>query len=771
MKPSRRLVLLCLLAALLTAIPRARAATPEQVDEAIKKAINYIYTQQASGNWEMVQKREKDDPANVEGYQWGGLSSLATCALLYARESPQDPRLKEAIDFLLKADIHGIYALGFRCQVWQMTSNVPGVKEKAFADFKLLLEAVHKRGAFTKGMYPYAYDKGKAIAPDWYDHSVSQYGVLAMWALNQMNIEIPADYWRVIETAWREQQNDDGGWSYKFREGDGTSTVPMTAAGIATLFITQDYVHSMEGLACNGNVKDKNLDLALRWLSANFKNIGDNYYAFYGMERIGVASGYKYFGNQDWYQVGADFLVKSQKEDGSWGDEAGRDNAKKIPNTGFGLMFLVRGRAPVMMNKLDYTAVAPDAAGAAGEKPKPAAAAGPGSWNQRPREVANITRWVGKQVEKDLNWQIVNFTAKAEELHDAPILWISGREALNFTDEQQAKLKAFVEGGGLILGHADCASKPFADSFKKLGSKLFPYEFKELPESHPIYTNEQYNRKLWKTQLSVLGLGNGARELMLLIPAADPGKGWQTQAFGGKEREPLAQLMADIFLYSVDKKNLRNKGETYIVTPGPSPASKTIKVARLEYAGNWNPEPGGWRRLSAVMHNQHETDLAVENLKLGEGKLAGFPVAHLTGTTKFNLPANQEAELKKFVEDGGTLIVDATGGAGEFAAVAEGLMTKMFGAKALNLVKGENEIYNNASDAPGQVEYRQYAKKVLGNIKSPRLRMATAGKGRVFLSQEDLSVGLVGQPVDGIYGYEPKTATAIVANIILTAGK
>src|SRR3954463_1252740 len=117
----RRAILVCIAAAIIIfSSPRARAATPEQVDAAIKKAIAYIYSQQAEGNWEAVQKREKDDPANVEGWQWGGLSSLATCALLYARESPQDPRIKEAIEFLLKADIKGIYALGFRCQVWQM---------------------------------------------------------------------------------------------------------------------------------------------------------------------------------------------------------------------------------------------------------------------------------------------------------------------------------------------------------------------------------------------------------------------------------------------------------------------------------------------------------------------------------------------------------------------------------------------------------------------------------------------------------------------------
>ena len=123
------------------------------------------------------------------------------------------------------------------------------------------------------------------------------------------------------------------------------------------------------------------------------------------------------------------------------------------------------------------------------------------------------------------------------------------------------------------------------------------------------------------------------------------------------------------------------------------------------------------------------------------------------------------------MEDGGTLIVDAAGGAGEFAVSAEGILTKIFGMKSFTVLKGDSPIFNNASDSAGQVEYRQFAKKVLGNIKTPRLRMATAGKGRVFLSQEDLSVGLVGQPVDGIYGYEPKTATAIVGNIILDAAK
>jgi hypothetical protein len=36
----------------------------------------------------------------------------------------------------------------------------------------------------------------------------------------------------------------------------------------------------------------------------------------------------------------------------------------------------------------------------------------------------------------------------------------------------------------------------------------------------------------------------------------------------------------------------------------------------------------------------------------------------------------------------------------------------------------------------------------------------------VIFSGEDLSVALVGQPVDGIVGYTPATATRLMANIL-----
>src|SRR5207248_11193277 len=156
----------------------------------------------------------------------------------------------------------------------------------------------------------------------------------------------------------------------------------------------------------------------------------------------------------------------------------------------------------------------------------------------------------------ELRWQIVSLAqSSVDEFHEAPILYISGNQPVSFSDEQKKKLKQFIDEGGIVLGNADCgnAGKDFAVAFRKVGSELFPaYEFRELPESHAIYTAEQYPRAKWKNKPSVLSLGNGVRELMILLPQADAAKWWQLQLVGGHEES--WQLAADIVLYSVDKK-------------------------------------------------------------------------------------------------------------------------------------------------------------------------------------------------------------------------
>lgn len=776
-----------LFAIALSFAPARGAADPKAARDAIEKGKKFLYSKQRpEGRWEEPAKRVgiEHNWNEMQGDSYGGFTAVCTYALLAAGEKTTDPRIAKAVDFLKKADIVGVYALGLRAQVWPLLPQTPETRQLAQRDADRLMRSMIRRGPAVA-----MWDYGDGIkASTRLDHSASQYGVLGLWACAQAGAEVPAQTWEQLDKTWRQNQFPDGAWSY-----DGTPKKPseshpptpsMTAAGVATLFIIQDMIYASRGINCTGNISDPNIQMGLNWMGDHFKDVGDSY-TLYGVERIGVASGYKYFGGQDWYAVGADKLMKAQRPDGSW--EGGFPGATPLPTTAFAMLFLSRGGAPMVMNKLDYrpatattapaTAIATDAKAAVAAR----ASANEFPWNQRPRDVANLARFIGRGTETFLNWQIVNLAAPVDELHDAPILYIAGNKPLKFSAADEQKLKTFVYQGGLILGNSDCppaAADAFSASFVALGARLFGSEFRALEPNHVILNNQPFRAARWTTKPPVSGLSNGVRELMILMPQMDPSRAWQTDAF--KTRRELFELGADIFFYAVDKQDLQQRAGTHIVR-ATKPATHAIKVARLVGLGqNADPEPLGWTRLDAVLRNGYGVGVATQAIKVGEGKLTAkdFKVAHLTGTTKIVLKEEQRAELKKFAVDGGTLIVDAAGGAGAFADAAEKELTTMFGNDLLGpvaILPLGDEVYARPGAKIAAISYRPYAKALLASkLNAPRLRGIAAPGGnsaklRVFYSREDLSAGLVGQEMDGIVGYSPETATALMRNILLYA--
>src|SRR5260370_26342864 len=69
-----------------------------------------------------------------------------------------------------------------------------------------------------------------------------------------------------------------------------------------------------------------------------------------------------------------------------------------------------------------------------------------------------------------------------------PILYMSGHEAFQFTDNQRAALKQYILDGGSLLGEACCGRDEFADSFRREVVGMFPDRGFDLLEiDHPIY--------------------------------------------------------------------------------------------------------------------------------------------------------------------------------------------------------------------------------------------------------------------------------------------
>ncbi len=67
-------------------------------------------------------------------------------------------------------------------------------------------------------------------------------------------------------------------------------------------------------MECKGTAVDADIQRGVKWIGEHLKEVGGEWrnYALYNVERLGTAGGYKYIGDINWYDFGADVLVKSQ---------------------------------------------------------------------------------------------------------------------------------------------------------------------------------------------------------------------------------------------------------------------------------------------------------------------------------------------------------------------------------------------------------------------------------------------------------------------------
>jgi len=541
-------------------------------------------------------------------------------------------------------------------------------------------------------------------------------------------------------------QLKDGGWSYNPGDSNARPTLSMTVAGVASLFISQEFVDTELRLMPK---PDKNIEAGLAWIDKNFRPSADLYY-MYGVERVGLSSGLKFFGKVNWYTAGAAEIIKLQHADGSISRNFHGSESPYV-STSYGLLFLARGRNPVLFNKLQYN----------------------GPWNARPRDSAYVTRWMSKQVEKPINWQVVNLQVNPEEWMDAPILLITGSVDPKFSAEDLEKLRTFVNAGGMIFSTADGAKPAFTTAMRKYAADLVKskYEMRQLPKEHELFDKDFFFKGSgteMKNVPTLFGMSNGVRELWIHSPQ-DVGADWQMRKFASAYSFELGRAL---YYYASGKASLRSKLQPLAVAAGKG-VGRPMALARLDYAGNADPEPGAWVRMAKVAKAGLQMDLKVETMKFADLDAKKYPLAHLTGTTMMTFTAADAAALKAYLEAGGTLFADAAGGNDEFTESCKELFKMAYPGTELTLLPPDHPIYVGAWTGGmkiDEIDFKRYGelKKLQRRVRSPALQgINVGGRTAVVFSSWDVCSGFLGTSTWGVVGYGPKSAEAIGRNLLL----
>ena len=110
---------------------------------------------------------------------------------------------------------------------------------------------------------------------------------------------------------------------------------------------------------------------------------------------------------------------------------------------------------------------------------------GGGDWYTDPTSLSNLLREVEKAIGTKTPKEEVRISIMDEALFTYPFLYMTGHGAVEFSEEEAAKLRLYLTSGGFLWAD-DCYGMD--QSFRKEIRKVFPdEELVEIPFSHEIY--------------------------------------------------------------------------------------------------------------------------------------------------------------------------------------------------------------------------------------------------------------------------------------------
>jgi Domain of unknown function (DUF4159) len=734
----------------------------EDVRDAIRRMVDFQYkTMSPRGDWEEVPNRagyNKHKYASKKKLEYGGRTALVVLSLLYAGEDHKDERLGKTMAFLKEAELTGTYASSIRASVWSKIFD-PKMKPLLKRDARFLVDAMTKIDGTIPGFFAY-----HRPCPGYGDHSNTQYGVLGLRDAAIRGVEIPLKYWEAIEKHMINLQWENGGWSYRIRRGDGDRQPygNMTVGCLANLYITLDmlqvkYEGAFNGKSAKGCGRRKPpaaIDKGLAWLDENMPDHTGNMglYFLYGLERCAHASGRKTFGGKNWFEEGAQWVLRQLGSKDSIGSYRGPN----IP-TAWAILFLSKGQAPIFYNKLDTGA----------------------DWCNKLRDISTVSKYIGHELEQRVNWQVIDIDAPVETWLDAPILFFSGHDIPPFTDEEKKKLRLYTDSGGTIVAQACCSKREFTRGFQKLAEEVWPeWELQRLDRKHPVMSAHHEIRGRLPQMLHI---HDGCRSRVFLVTQGMAGA-WNQNL--QKRYKTYFQLGMNLARYASDKRMLRSRLAFYakpvlveLARQGkPVPdAGGEAEIALADY-------PTDGKRLTAIRGLRHLAELLKEATGVNATRhvmndhtldgLDGAQVVRMSGLHTFSVSDANIEKLRTFVKRGGLIVADAQTGRKGFRDSFPAFVEKLLpGAKLAKVPQTDPVITGQGLSRTGfdatKVRYTRALKFTRFRAELEEVRLD--GRRVILYSPYDLTVGLDGMDCWGSEGLVRNDALKLWTNIVLSA--
>jgi hypothetical protein len=792
---------LVFLATPLAVIPLpARAADPpattaagdddlvRKVRKAIDEGVSFLKSQQrkTDGSWEVGGGNSASNP--------GGWTALVVLALLNSGCKPDDESVQRGLNYLRKLTSEKTYVVGLQtmalCQARQPNLD----RAKIERNVEWLLAARLNDG--------WSYTKLGGRTPGLSDNSNTQYALLGLHEAIQYGVKVDDKVLKEVQELYITTQTAgqaSGGWAYKpARRDNGTMT--MTTAGLCNLIITGlDLAAGKASLRADGSADrcgeyadNEPIARALAWIGDRYParltednardRLGHPFYCLYGVERAGRLSGQRFFGGHDWYEVGCRYLVAAQKADGSWSGAASHGTLDYWPvvATSFSLLFLSKGRTPVLVSKMAH--------------------GGPGEmgWNNKRSDVKHLVEFTSRELFKGepLAWQVFdvrNVDAPTEgsrrqlaaQLLQSPVVYFNGHHQAP-RDKEAEVLKEYLANGGFVLAENCCGRDRhpgFDADFRKLVKQILPdAELKPLEPDHPVWlATGKYASS--PRDFPLEGVKQGCKTILIYSPVPLAGY-WEANKYQDKARGQKAfELGANILAYATGLEAPRPRlSKVEMVNDNPSEKIKRgfLQVAQLRHEGDWQPAPKAMRNLMAEARKVGlDVVLKTTPVYPTEDAVLDYRFLYLHGRAAFDAKPADLKKLRFNLKSGGTLLADACCGSKAFDASFRKFVEALFAGEGLKLepIPPDDELFSSALNGEAIQTVKRRAlgpdgKRVEPDYKPFRPALEGVkynGRWVLVYSQYDIGCALEKHSSPECLGHDPASALKLARAVVLSA--
>lgn len=758
----------------------------------------------------------------------GGTSNLVMLSLLTAGVSKDDPVIKRAMPYIRTLENRHTYVVGLNTMVLAEYGDVKDLNRIQTNVDWLIAAATTRGGKLGKGgkLEGWTYTMNSSNHPD---NSNVQYALLGLMAGRQAGAKIDPAVWKEIQRYYIENQckamagpggKEIAGWNYGAGERSEKGTLTMTAAGVSGLFIASlEQTENLQqfdertGIAgkCGFYPDDDAIAKGMRWLAKEFRfsNPPHTFYNVYGMERVGRLSGQRFIGEHDWYREGCEILTGvavdnvglAQKPGGEYRIPGSNLDNYPIVSTSFALLFLAKGRTPILVSKMAWDS--------ATDRP------GQGTgWNRKHNDARHLVEYSSRELFKrmPLAWQVfdarqadLSTEAKINEevsnLLQSPVLYMTGHEAPKLTPAQKKVLKRYVDEGGFILAESCCGSEEFTQGFRALmeDREMFGQEspLSALSVNHPIWSShalvpsEMYQGAGIPEAKRIQAIERGCKTVVVLIPQPMAGY-WEDGQYSPKPGEAVVgadargkmsyRLAGNIIAYAtgfeppkprLDKPKVRDAKDDQALAG----ARYLLELAQVKHdGGDWQPAKNALRALSLNLREKYLVDvsLAKQDVPMTQKRLWQYKFVYMHGKAAFTTDETEIENMKAHLEVGGTLFADACCGSEKFDGAFREFMKKAFPNQKLQVIPESDYLYGAELNGESIGSVRCRMEKADGSAESnfketkPMLEgIKIDDRWVVIYSKYDIGCALEKNKSSACKGYEPESAMKLATAAVL----